>query len=352
MDITKLKPIVFSLNIVGFSYRITNPLHFVHEILTSNKTNVSPSMDADSDILDEAVTVTEASHGISSDTIVQSMTDTLTSELKTKWITVSAALDSTQQEALSVLKKLMIIENDVKGDELCTRTEYARGLVHVNKYLERRSKHRIVPSILMAGSVVAAFDYVAIEDQDFVSIQALAESGIIFSKLSKISDGSAPDVSVGEEGLNFFPERFVSRQDLIIWKAQLEYEFMSNVGEEIRRFKPTSPSTKAQAAVARTSGKMTEAIHVELLRLEAENSARLAVMEEIRLRGLMKQHSDFEQEKLAQEKYLSEYLKRKGAVDCQRQLHLSLKEEVNEMLERLASERIQLTAQQQSLQDL
>ncbi|KAK6921797.1 hypothetical protein RJ641_012304 [Dillenia turbinata] len=409
----------FWINNKGSSYRISNPLHFVHEILTSNKTNISPSIDADSDLLDEAVTVTEASPAFSSDTVGRSVTDTSTSQLKTERVTVSVALDSTQQEALSLLKKLKIIENDVKGDELCTKREYARWLVHLNSYLERSPKHRIVPSILMAGSVVAAFDDVAIEDQDFVSIQALAEAGIIFSKLSKMSDNSAPDVLIDQEGLNFFPERFIFRKDLINWKAQLEYEFISNMGKEIsrrkvafmdmkeisaeaspgllmdmmagdksihrkvfgqmKRFQPSRPSTKAQAAVALTSGKMTEAIHGELQRLEAENSARFDMMEEIksellgrgdiekfwqkkikevRTRGLGAERSyeaavyDLKQEKLVQEKYLSEYLKKKGAIDCQRQLLLSLKEEVNEMLERLSSERILLTAEQHSLQNM
>ncbi|EXB99116.1 hypothetical protein L484_007024 [Morus notabilis] len=40
-----------------------------------------------------------------------------------------------------------------------------------------------------------------------------------------------------------------------------------------KQFQPNKPSTKAQAAVALTSGRMTEAIQNELLRLEAESSA-------------------------------------------------------------------------------
>lgn len=40
--------------------------------------------------------------------------------------------------------------------------------------------------------------------------------------------------------------------------------------------------TKAQAAVALTSGRMTEAIYDEILRLEAEHSSRQVAIEEIR----------------------------------------------------------------------
>ena len=50
----------------------------------------------------------------------------------------------------------------------------------------------------------------------------------------------------------------------------------------IRRLQPLKPVTKAQAAVALTSGRMMEAIHAELSRLEAEDLSRQAEMEEIR----------------------------------------------------------------------
>ncbi|XP_038997186.1 uncharacterized protein LOC120121993 [Hibiscus syriacus] len=49
---------------------------------------------------------------------------------KRELIVVPVAVDSAQQEALLVLKKLRIIEDDVRPDELCTRREYARWLVH------------------------------------------------------------------------------------------------------------------------------------------------------------------------------------------------------------------------------
>ncbi|KAK1552578.1 hypothetical protein Q3G72_019496 [Acer saccharum] len=133
-----------------------------------------------------------------------------------------------------------------------------------------------------------------------------------------------------------------------------------------KRFQPNKPSTKAQAAVALTSGRMTEAICIEQLRLEAERSSKQAEMEEIRselldrgdiirswdeklneerTRGseVEKLYAsachDLEQELIVQEKDCAVLLKEKAAMDCQRQLLLNLKEEVDEMSERLESER-------------
>jgi hypothetical protein len=146
-----------------------------------------------------------------------------------------------------------------------------------------------------------------------------------------------------------------------------------------KRLQPNKPSTKAQAAVALTSGRMAEAIYTELARLEAESSARQAQMEDIRSELLdegeiqrfwdqklieEKTHglevekvyfaavSDLEQEKFVQEKFFAEYLKEQAAMDCQRQLFLSLKEEVAEMSEKLASERTMYISELHILQDM
>lgn len=146
-----------------------------------------------------------------------------------------------------------------------------------------------------------------------------------------------------------------------------------------RRFQPNKPSTKAQAAVALTTGRMTEAIYNELARLEAESSARQAEMEDIRSelldRGDIQRFwdekmieaktqgfqvekvyfanaRDLEQEKIDQEKLFSEFLKEKAAMDCQRQLVLSLKEEVAEMSEKLASERALYITEQHDLHNM
>lgn len=145
------------------------------------------------------------------------------------------------------------------------------------------------------------------------------------------------------------------------------------------RFQPLKPSTKAQAAVALTSGRMTEAINNEIARLEVENSSRRAAMEEIRCnlldRGEIqkfwddkmneeRRHGaeveklyiatlhDLEEEKISRVKDAAEAVKEKAAMDCQKQLLHSLEEEVNEMSEKLASEKITHIAEQHNLQKM
>uniref|UniRef100_A0A175YFV7 O-fucosyltransferase family protein n=1 Tax=Daucus carota subsp. sativus TaxID=79200 RepID=A0A175YFV7_DAUCS len=56
-----------------------------------------------------------------------------------------------------------------------------------------------------------------------------AEAGIVVSKLSV-------DDSSWQKGAKFFPDRFISRQDLISWKAKLDYEVMP--GLNILLFEP------------------------------------------------------------------------------------------------------------------
>ncbi|KAM1102464.1 hypothetical protein ACFX2I_011099 [Malus domestica] len=401
----------FSRSKRDFKFQITSPLHSVHGILSRGSDTESANQGA----LDEDAAVTEASPGtvpvVDSDNVTSAYVE------KLERIIIPVAVDSTQQEALAVLKKLKIIEDDVKADELCTRREYARWLVQLNSSLERNAKHRLVPSVSLAGSIISAFDDVFVEDPDFGSIQALAEAGVIPSKLSQKS--SSYDGLNGYGNINFSPERFISRQDLIDWKAHLEYDFLPGVIEKIsttttvgfmdvkgmssdapaglyidmlteessilrkvfgqcKRLQPNKPSTKAQAAVALTSGRIAESVACELLRIKAENSARKAEMEVTRselldrediqkfwdekmnaekAHGLEVENAylaalqDLEQEKIFQEKNFAEMLKEKAAMDSQRHLLLSLKEEVNEMSEKLASERSTYVAERCDLQD-
>lgn len=405
----------FSLSRRGFKFQFGSPLHALHGILSPTGTEDDQDETTGIAVSEESVVVSDASP----DDIMNGTGETVTSASvdKLERIIIPAAVDSTQQEALSVLKKLKIIEDDVKADDLCTRREYARWLVRVNASLERNPKHRIFPAISLSGSTVAAFDDIRVEDPDFESIQCLAEAGVIPSKLSP--NNSSDNGSEGQGDMNFFPERFLSRQDLTVWKARLEYEFVPGIVEQIstkklgfldareissdasaelfvdmsagdksilrkvfgqsKRFQPNKPSTKAQAAVTLTSGRMAEAIFTELVRLEAENAARLAEMEEIRSelldRGDIQRFwdeklievktcgfevekvyfsavSDLEQEKIVQEKFFAEHLKEKAAMDCQKQLVLSLKEEVDEMSEKLASERALYITEQCNLQNM
>ncbi|KAL9254173.1 hypothetical protein AKJ16_DCAP03508 [Drosera capensis] len=318
---------------------------------------------------------------------------------------IPAPVDSTQLEAISSLKALKIIEDNVKAGELCKRREYARWLVRANSLLERNQKLKINPSLALSGSLNAAFQDANIEDPDFGFIQALAEAGVVFSKISTKEHGSC----------NFYTDRFISRQDLIEWKAQLEYDLNStgNVGipkskldlmdikdtsmdmtrglfmdlfagdksllsrvfGQTRRLQPDKPATKAQAAVALASGRMAKAIHDELSRIEAEESSRQASKEEIknellaqgeiqriwdekmereRFNGLKVQESyikalgELEMEINVREKALGEYWKEKSAIDCQKQLLDQLKMEIDEMSERLAAEGAEQIAEEET----
>ncbi|KAI0511317.1 hypothetical protein KFK09_011946 [Dendrobium nobile] len=263
-----------------------------------------------------------------------------------KRIVVPVPADPTQLEALHVLKMLKIIDYDASADDLCTRREYARWLVKANCVLERKTKHRIVPTYLIAGSVSPAFDDVNVNDSDFWCIQALGEAGIVSSRLSSSNSSILSDIEKPneEERFYFFPNNFISRLDLVNWRAVLEYSISSDLKEKIsrtkpplsdlsarnlepqlvmdllsgdgsivtrtfgniRRLQPDKPVTKAQAAVALTGGRMADAIRTELSRLEAEELSRLAEMEEIRLElihsGVITKHWE---EKLSEEKKLA-----------------------------------------------
>lgn len=131
--------------------------------------------------------------------------------------------------------------------------------------------------------------------------------------------------------------------------------------------------------MALTSGRMKEAVHAELSRLVAENTSRQNAMEEIRsdllTRGDIQRYwdgkleeersraidvemaylaaiHDLEQERIVQVNTLAQHLKEKAAIDCQKQLLSSLKEEVNEMSERLAADKAQHEDEQCNLKDL
>ncbi|KAK9188496.1 hypothetical protein WN944_019899 [Citrus x changshan-huyou] len=401
----------FSFSRKGFKLQLGSPLNALHDILIWNETKsrerkAVDSVETDASSIAGAESVADESSG----TVVSGSVD------KIERVIPSVAVDSTQQEALSVLKKLKIIEEDVNADELCTRREYARWLVRINSLLERNPKLRIVPSKSLSGTVVAAFNDVDVEDPDVESIQALAEAGVIPSQLLGKHYGS--NGSKGQGGIYFFPERFISRYDLINWKAQVDYEVKPDIVEQIsrtkmsymdvreinseaslglfmdmlageksiarrvfgqsKRFQPNKPSTKAQAAVALTSGRMAKAISNELSRLEAERSSRQAEMAEIRsqlfdsgdiqrwwdkkfseerARGFeveklyIAARCDLEEELIVQEKNYAEDLKEKAAMDCQRQLLLNLKDEVDEMSGRLESERATYVVEKCTLQD-
>ncbi|XP_031401749.1 uncharacterized protein LOC116211483 [Punica granatum] len=408
-----------SLSRQGFKFRLCSPLNALQGLLhkTERQANITkdtiPVSSESNTIEFEESSLTERVPDEIGDAVASG---TSKKDVKLQRIIIPAAVDSTQQEALGLLRSLKIIEEGVRADELCTRREYARWLVRINSSLERNPRQRIVPTISLSGSTTAAFDDVSVEDPDFSSIQALAEAGVIPSKLL-VKHTNHGSESQGK--FLFLPERFISRQDLINWRVQLEYDFvpgleeqissskvgfrdMKEVGSEIspeflmdllaggksiirkvfgqmKRFQPSKPSTKGQAAVALTSGRMMEAIQAELSRVEAENSSRLIEMEEIRsellgrgdiervwnekmkeeaARGLEVEKDyiaaigDLEEEKILQKKTFEDHVKERAALECQRQLLLSLKEEVDEMSDRLSSERTIYVAEQLSVQEM
>lgn len=59
-----------------------------------------------------------------------------------------------------------------------------------------------------------------------------------------------------------------------------------------------------------------------------------------------------DQQKTVQENILAEYMKEKAALDCQKQLLFSLKEEIDDMFERLEIERAKYIDEQQSVQNM
>uniref|UniRef100_A0A1J3JKH5 SLH domain-containing protein n=1 Tax=Noccaea caerulescens TaxID=107243 RepID=A0A1J3JKH5_NOCCA len=397
----------FSISKKGF--RFSNPLRYIS--VDSDQNEKEESEPTTSLITDEKLSASEANTE-SVDYVSDTVDTTTASTVKAHRVTAPVSVDAAQQEAVAVLKKLKIIEDDVVADELCTRREYARWLVRSNMLFERNPKHRIVPAVALAGSSIPAFDDVNTKDPDFEYIQALAEAGITPSKLCG-EDSRNPETN------NFYAESFVSRLDLVNWKAQLECDLHPEIMEEvsrtkvdyidtksinpdmalgffldfltgdkstirnvfgrIKRFQPNRPVTKAQAAVALTRGKMAKAISAELSRLEAESFLQKAEMEEIRSelleKGEIRQFwdellrversrgvemeelrlsrvSELEEEKMAQEKWFAERLKEKAAIDCQKQLLNSLREDIEEMSQRLATDKSVYLVEQSELQEM
>ncbi|KAK7407600.1 hypothetical protein VNO78_09553 [Psophocarpus tetragonolobus] len=385
---------VFAASRNGFNFRFPRPINGMWgAVETQRDQNDTPEFD----VSGGSKSVSEADLGNN-----VAITRPVAVE-KPERVVIPVSVDSTQEEALSVLKSLKIIEDDVEANELCTRREFARWLVKLNSSLERNPKHRIAPKVSLSGSVVTAFDDIDIDDPDFRSIQVLAETGVIPSKLSLNNSFNYGEFDT-QESIHFFPDRFISRQDLIDWRAQLEYDFFYGVVDQMsikkagymdvkettspavyvdmlagdrsilrkvfgqsKRFQPNKPSTKAQAVVALASGRMKEAIYSELSSIEAENSSRQAEAEEIRSellsRGDIQRFWDgklneeknrgidverlyhievknLEEEEVNQDKINAECLKEKAAMDCQKQLLLSIKKEVDEISEKVASERV------------
>lgn len=296
---------------------IVAPLHYVQEKLPTIESTETTKEDA-SDRESDEIEVSSATH----DKKAEAITDDSRQNYRT---TIASSFpfgvptDPVHEEALSVLKKLQIIEKDVSSSDFCTRKEFARWFVKLCSKFERKKMQRIVPNKLTSGTVQCAFDDVNIDHPDFLYIQSLGESGIISSKLSNSLE-TLTTGSPSQGNSLFLPDSYLSRFDLVNWKVLVEHpcaleidqkmlsqnvcildlracpdvspsmlielmagenSIISRVFGNTRRLQPHKPVTKAQAAAALTSGRMKEAIQEELNRLEADNQARLSVIAEI-----------------------------------------------------------------------
>ncbi|KAL6909829.1 hypothetical protein ACP4OV_001488 [Aristida adscensionis] len=386
---------------------IVTPLHYVQEKLSTFDSEEKPKEDSSD---------TEPDENEVSNTAVDERPQAVADESSQKHRTAAGTnisfgvpIDPLHEEALSILKKLQIIEEDVSSSDFCTRREYARWFVKLCSRFERKRMLKIVPNKLTSGTVQIAFDDVNIDDPDFLYIQSLGESGIVPSKLSSEScKGNSL----------FLPDRPLSRFDLVNWKVLVEHScaleidqkmlsqsvhildlsalpdvspsmlielmtgkssIVSRVFGNTRRLQPHKPVTKAQAAAALTSGRMEEIIRDELNRLEVENQAHLSavaeVMEDLISRGDIQQYwqekmkkeqerasevdkefqhilHELADERNARENELADLLKERTALEHQNQELISLKSEIDGMYDRLATENAEVIADQQSLESL
>ncbi|KAI4975329.1 hypothetical protein ZWY2020_048936 [Hordeum vulgare] len=385
------------------------PLHYVQEKLSVPDSTEIPE--------DDAIDVSRVDVDERNDT---SPNDSSQNHIPAGGVRISftVPVDPMHEEALSILKKLQIIENDASSGDFCTRREFARWFVKLCSKLERKRMHRIIPNLITSGSVESAFDDVNFDDPDFLYIQSLGESGIVPSKLSSFFGTSTNGYQSANRNSNFLPESYLSRFDLVNWKLLVEYPFASELDQKMlsknvhtldlsawpdvtasvltdlfdgdhnivskvfgntRRLQHHKPVTKAQAAAALTSGRMEEVVRDELNRLEAENQSRLSVMgemmEELINRGdikhywedKMKKEQDhgFEVEKhlqdvlhelanerMDQEKEIADLLKEKSALERQNQELVCLRSEVDGMYDRLATQSLEVMADEENLEKL
>ncbi|XP_078149331.1 SLH domain protein [Carex rostrata] len=384
----------------GIKYSIPSPSVSFRENSTKS--------DKDSDTREnEASQVSESNQDESASVSLDKLKETFFSDYR---VAITVPADTAQQNALSLLKKLEIVENDANADELCTRREFARWFVRLNSHLERSRRHKITPSVLVTESVVNAFDDVEINDPDFWCIQCLGEAGLVPSKLSSVNSRSS--------GSLFLPESYLSRFDMLNWKALVEYATTTEIDKKIinkkatvldlracpgvsaplfadlvsgessifsrvfgntRLIQPYKPVTKAQAAVALTSGRMEKLIHKELTRIEIETRLKLSEMEDIKreltqkgeIERFWKTKIEKEQERERKsqealesallelrrerkeaEEGLSENMKEKIALEGERAILLGLKKEIDELSEKVYNENNQVMSEKRSIEKI
>ncbi|KAL8519322.1 hypothetical protein ACS0TY_010310 [Phlomoides rotata] len=323
-------------------------------------------------------------------------------------VLVPAVIDQLQSQALSALQVLKVIEDDVQPGDLCTRREYARWLVLASSTLSRNITSKVYPAMYIENVSELAFDDITPEDPDFPCIQGLAEAGLIASKLSRRDMQLNSDED--STPIYFSPESPLSRQDVVSWKMALEKRQLPVVdkktllqlsgfididkinpdawpaiaadlaaGEQgittlafgyTRLFQPEKPVTKAQAAIALSTGDGFAIVSEELERIEAESIAENAVAAhnalvaqvEKDLNSTYAEELSLEREKINAVEKLAEEAKRdveklratreeenlslmksRAAVDSEMELLSRLRREVEEQLQTLMTDKLEIS---------
>ncbi|CAA0826387.1 Unknown protein [Striga hermonthica] len=338
-------------------------------------------------------------------------------KLPTGKVLVPAVIDQLQSQAFSALQVLKVIEDGVQPGDLCTRREYARWLVSASSSLSRNTTSKVYPAMYIENVSELAFDDITPEDPDFSSIQGLAEAGLIASKLSRrdmqLTDDEDPST------LYFSPESPVSRQDLVSWKMALEKRKLPIVDQKImqqvcgfididkihpdawpalvadlaageqgivtlafgytRLFQPEKPVTKAQTAIALSTGDASVIVSEELARIEAESMAEKAVTahnalvsqvekdlntryekellqerEKINVVEKMAEEARKEVEKLrsSREEERLSLMKERASVDSEMEILSRLRREVEEQLQMLMADKLEISYEKEMLNKL
>ncbi|GER25244.1 hypothetical protein STAS_00809 [Striga asiatica] len=338
-------------------------------------------------------------------------------QLPTGKVLVPAVIDQLQSQAFSALQVLKVIEDDVQPGDLCTRREYARWLVSASSYLSRNTTSKVYPAMYIENVTELAFDDITPEDPDYPSIQGLAEAGLIASKLSRrdmqLTDDEDPST------LYFSPESPLSRQDLVSWKMALEKRKLPIVDQKImqqvsgfididkihpdawpalvadlaageqgivtlafgytRLFQPEKPVTKAQTAIALSTGDASVIVSEELARIEAESMAEKAVTaqnalvaqvekdlntryekelleerEKINVVEKMAEEARKEVEKLrsSREEERLSLMKDRASVDSEMEILSRLRREVEEQLQMLMADKLEISYEKERLNKL
>ncbi|KAH6815504.1 hypothetical protein C2S51_020324 [Perilla frutescens var. frutescens] len=334
-------------------------------------------------------------------------------------VLVPAVVDQLQSQAFSALQVLKVIEDGVQPGDLCTRREYARWLVQASSALSRNTTSKVYPAMYIENASELAFDDITPEDPDFPSIQGLAEAGLIASKLSRHDMQSYGEGDEDTTPLYFSPESPLSRQDLVSWKMALEKRQLPAVDKKIlqqltgfididkinpdawpavvadtaageqgiitlafgytRLFQPEKPVTKAQAAIALSTGDASVIVSEELARIEAESMAENAVsvhsalvaQVEKDLNASFEKELSLEREKInAVEKLAEEarrevenlraareeenlsLIKERAAADSEMEVLSKLRREVEEQLQILMTDKLEISYEKERLNKL